>query len=197
MNKNDLSGDDPYKLFSLWYAGMASEPVGDPSAMILSTASADGRVSSRVVLMKDYSEEGFVFFTNYMSRKAQQLDSNSQASLLFYWPLQKRQVRVEGYTSKVTEAESDAYFLSRPAESRLGAWASEQSREIESREVLERRMEEFRSRFGTNIPRMPQWGGYRLYPDLFEFWQEGDHRLHDRLVFTKNGESWRRSRLAP
>lgn len=197
MNMIELSGDNPFKIFSLWYAGMANEPVGDASAMILSTASDDGRVSSRVVLLKEFDERGFVFFTNYKSRKAQQLDSNSHASLLFYWPLQKRQVRVEGYTTKVTEAESDAYFLSRPEESKLGAWASEQSTEIESREVLEKRMEQFRTQFGTNIPRLPHWGGYRLRPDLFEFWQEGEHRLHDRYVFTKNGQSWRRSRLAP
>jgi pyridoxamine 5'-phosphate oxidase len=194
---DSLRHNDPIELFRLWNQEMAANPSGDPAAMVLSTASADCMVSSRIVLLKEFGHNGFVFFTNYLSRKAFQLDTNPNASLLFYWPNQHRQVRIEGTAEKVSEEESDRYFESRPEESRIGAWASEQSMEIESRAVLAERFAQFRAKFGNKIPRPPHWGGYSLNPELFEFWQEGEHRLHDRIVFRKSNGVWKSKRLAP
>lgn len=186
-------------MFSDWYENHLSDPgSGDPSAMVLSTASPSGEVSSRIVLLKEFSpERGFVFFTNYESRKAGQLELNNNAALLFYWPLRGRQIRVEGRVEKVSAEESDSYFMSRPAGSRLGAWASNQSREISSRKVLEERLLHFQKTMGENIPRPPHWGGYRLMADRFEFWQEGKDRLHDRLLFIREAKGWRSAILAP
>jgi pyridoxamine 5'-phosphate oxidase len=196
-NRETFKYSDPVEMFRTWYAEMLTNPAGEPSAMVLSTASADCTVSSRVVLMKEFGQDGFVFFTNYLSRKAFQLDTNPNASLLFYWPNQHRQVRIEGTTEKVPDHQSDQYFLSRPEESRIGAWASEQSKEIESRASLEKRFAHFRAKFGNNIPRPSHWGGYSLIPEMFEFWQEGEHRLHDRIVFKKSSGLWKIKRLAP
>jgi pyridoxamine 5'-phosphate oxidase len=196
-NRETFKYSDPVEMFRAWYAEMLTNPAGEPSAMVLSTASADCTVSSRVVLMKEFGQDGFVFFTNYLSRKAFQLDTNPNASLLFYWPNQHRQVRIEGTTEKVPDHQSDQYFLSRPEESRIGAWASEQSKEIESRASLEKRFAHFRAKFGNNIPRPSHWGGYSLIPEMFEFWQEGEHRLHDRIVFKKSSGLWKIKRLAP
>lgn len=196
-NRETFKYSDPVEMFRTWYAEMLTNPAGEPSAMVLSTASADCTVSSRVVLMKEFGQDGFVFFTNYLSRKAFQLDTNPNASLLFYWPNQHRQVRIEGTTEKVPDLQSDQYFLSRPEESRIGAWASEQSKEIESRASLEKRFAHFRAKFGNNIPRPSHWGGYSLIPEMFEFWQEGEHRLHDRIVFKKSSGLWKIKRLAP
>lgn len=200
FSDTDMKGfkyNDPVQLFSAWNNEMLTNPAGDPAAMVLSTASADCTVSSRIVLLKEFGQDGFVFFTNYLSRKAFQLDTNPNASLLFYWPNQLRQVRIEGAVEKVSEEESDRYFESRPVESRLGAWASEQSMEIESRAILEKRFEQFRAKFGSHIPRPPHWGGYSLIPEMFEFWQQGEHRLHDRIVFRKSSGLWKIKRLAP
>ncbi|MBE0674707.1 MAG: pyridoxamine 5'-phosphate oxidase [Bacteroidales bacterium] len=188
---------EPFSLFGKWYEEMLASPSGEPTAMILATASADGRVSSRVVLLKGYNESGLYFFTNYNSHKAMQLESNNHAALLFYWPNQGRQVRIEGRAYKITEEESDAYFITRPTDSRLGAWASEQSSPIESQRVIEERVSYFRNRFGDNIPRPPHWGGYVIAPVMFEFWEEGEHRLHSRLVFNRTEDGWKTVRLAP
>lgn len=196
-DKEAFTSGDPVELFRQWNSEMVTNPAGDPAAMVLSTASADCQVSSRVVLLKEFGVNGFVFFTNYLSRKAYQLDTNPNASLLFYWPNQGRQVRIEGVVEKVSDDESDRYFESRPEESRLGAWASEQSKEIESRAVIEERFAHYRAKFGKQIPRPPHWGGYTLIPEMFEFWQEGDYRLHDRVVYRKSNGSWKIKHLAP
>jgi pyridoxamine 5'-phosphate oxidase len=192
-----LSDGDPFRLFGSWYNEMKINPAGEPTAMILSTATSSGNVSSRVVLLKSFDSSGFVFFSNYLSRKAFQIETNPGASLLFYWPNQQRQVRIEGLVQKISEEQSDAYFKQRPIESRIGAWASEQSSEIESRSVLEERYKMFSERFGNDIPRPSHWGGYLLVPDMIEFWQEGEHRLHDRIVYKKAKVSWSIKRLAP
>jgi len=189
--------ENPLTVFSAWFKESEADPNGDPSAMILSTASPDGVVSSRVVLLKDYGNDSFVFYTNYNSRKGSQISSNSHGSLVFYWPRQGRQVRVEGLIEKTTEEESDRYFRERAQESQIGAWASEQSTEIESRNVLEERYKIFAEKFGNSVPRPPHWGGYRLVAGRIEFWQEGAHRLHDRIVYTKSVTRWKRVRLAP
>jgi pyridoxamine 5'-phosphate oxidase len=188
---------DPIELFQVWNQEMLENPSGDSAAMVLSTAAADGVVSSRVVLLKDFGPEGFVFYTNYLSRKAIQLAENRHASLLFYWPNQHQQIRIEGIVEKVSPEESDNYFAERPAGSQLGAWASEQSSEISSRQELDDRFSEFKVRFGNKIPRPPHWGGFLLRPDLFEFWQEGDNRMHDRIEFRRRGGEWTTRRLAP
>lgn len=166
--------------------------------MTLATADKDGRPSARIVLMKSFDEQGFVFYTNYDSRKGQELAENPRACLLFYWSPLWRQVRIEGAVEKVSEAESEEYFHSRPLGSKLGAWASDQSQPVESREQLEKQFEEFNSKFADNVPRPPHWGGYRLRPDVIEFWQGRENRLHDRLRYTlqKDG-SWLIERLAP
>lgn len=202
MNQDTISsssapGNDPFKIFSEWYNEMATNPSGDSSAMILSTATSDGIVSSRVVLLKEVDKKGFVFFTNYNSRKSAQMVSNPNASLLFYWPNQKRQVRIEGVVEKTSAELSDRYFLSRPIDSRIGAWASEQSSEIESMKVVEERFKTYKEKFGSTIPRPDHWGGFRLIPSMFEFWQEGEHRLHQRTVLQKKSGGWKKVFLAP
>jgi pyridoxamine 5'-phosphate oxidase len=194
---DDFQHTDPLEIFNSWNQEMLTNPSGDPAAMVLSTASADCVVSSRIVLLKGFSHNGFVFFSNYLSRKAFQLETNPNASLLFYWSNQHRQVRIEGTVEKISEEDSDSYFNGRPLESRIGAWASEQSMEIESRTILEERFEQFRAKFGDNIPRPPHWGGYSLNPEMFEFWQEGEHRLHSRILFRKSNGLWKIKRLAP
>lgn len=193
----EVKSENPFQLFDEWYTDAAKGVTGDSSAMVLSTAGSDGIVSSRVVLLKNYSEEGFTFFTNYNSHKGIQLAANSYASLLFYWPHRGRQVRIEGRAVKISAAESDDYFNSRPAGSRLGAWASEQSRVIRSTDEVLNRFNQLQQEFGANIPRPSHWGGYRLLPLLFEFWQEGENRLHNRLRWRRKGEEWHPEMLAP
>lgn len=166
--------------------------------MTLATASADGRPCARIVLMKSFDERGFVFYTNYNSRKGAELADNPHACLLFYWSPLWRQVRIEGAVEKVTEAESDEYFHSRPLGSRIGAWASEQSSAVDSRAALEKRFSEFDLKFGENVPRPPHWGGYRVKPEVIEFWQGQDNRMHDRLRYTRQPDgNWIIERLAP
>ena len=166
--------------------------------MTLATADKDGRPCARIVLLKSFDENGFVFFTNYNSRKGNELTDNARACLLFYWTPLWRQVRIEGAVEKVSPAESDEYFHSRPLGSRIGAWASDQSRAIANRSELEKRFEEFGSRFSDNVPRPEHWGGYRVKPEVIEFWQGRENRLHDRLVYTREtGGSWHIERLAP
>jgi pyridoxamine 5'-phosphate oxidase len=188
---------DPFRQFARWFEQVRALEV-DPTAMALATATRDGRPSARNVLLKDFDARGFVFYTNYDSRKARELAENAHASLLFTWRSVERQVRIDGAVEKVSAAESDAYFATRPLESRWGTYASQQSEMIESREVLEARFEAARTQFGDRVPRPSWWGGYRLIPDEFEFWQGRPSRLHDRLRYQKQSAgNWRRDRLAP
>jgi pyridoxamine 5'-phosphate oxidase len=191
------AGDDPLELFRRWFADAEAAGQHEPNAMTLATATADGKPSARIVLLKIADERGLAFFTNYLSRKGRELANNPAAALVFYWPACERQVRVEGTVELVSEAESDEYFASRPVNSRLGAWASEQSGVIESREELERRHRELTDRFGEQVPRPPHWGGYRVVPAEWEFWQGRPSRLHDRIRFRKADGRWVRERLSP
>ena len=191
------SDPDPVRQFARWMAH-ARRLEADPTACALATAAGDGRPSVRTILLKGVDERGFVFFTNYNSRKARELDSTGRASLLFYWQSVVRQVRVDGTVEKVSEADSDAYFATRPLESRWSVYASNQSEVIESRAALESRFDVAREMYGDTIPRPPWWGGYRIVPDEFEFWQGRPSRLHDRLRYQlESDRSWRRDRLAP
>lgn len=166
--------------------------------MTLATADKKGRPSARIVLLKGFDDRGFVFYTNYNSRKGRELKENSSASLLFYWPAVARQIRIEGAVEKVSAEKSDRYFESRPLGSRIGAWSSEQSEPVENREQLEKRFEEYGGKFGDNVPRPPHWGGYRVKPATIEFWQGRDNRLHDRLRYSLQDDgSWLIERLAP
>jgi len=192
----DSAAVDPFDQFTRWFEhARATEP--DPAAMTLATATPDGRPSARMVLLKGFDATGFVFYTNYDSRKAGEIESTHHAALLFYWASLDRQVRIEGAIARVSEAESDAYFASRPLESRWSAHASPQSRAIDSRESLEAAVERVRAEFGDNVPRPAGWGGFRVAPDAVEFWQGRENRLHDRLAYTRVSGAWRRQRLAP
>ena len=191
------SDADPFKQFSVWFEQVRSSEA-DPTAMALATATRDGRPSVRAVLLKGVDGRGFVFYTNYQSRKARELEQTLRASLLFVWRSVERQVRVEGGVEKVTDAESDAYFATRPLESRWSVYASRQSELIESREALEARYETARRKYGEAVPRPSWWGGYRVVPEEFEFWQGRASRLHDRIQYRRQAdESWIRERLAP
>jgi pyridoxamine 5'-phosphate oxidase len=187
---------DPFGQFRTWFAEVRDrEP--DPTAMALATATREGRPSVRMVLLKGVDERGFVFYTNYDSRKAHEIAETGRGSLLFYWASLVRQVRVNGWIEKVSAAESDDYFASRPLESRWSVYASRQSEVIESRESLDSRFEMAREVYGDTIPRPLWWGGYRLVPDEFEFWQGRPNRLHDRIRYTPGPAGWLRDRLAP
>jgi pyridoxamine 5'-phosphate oxidase len=189
---------DPLRQFQTWFeqAGEAGVPV--PESMALATSTPDGRPSLRMVLLKQADERGFGFHTNYESRKGLELVENPRAALLFHWQPLGRQVRVEGLVGRVSVEESESYFRTRPLGSRVAAWASPQSRPIADRAELERLYEEARARFaGEDVPLPPHWGGLRLVPDAYEFWQHGDDRLHDRIRYVPDGTGWRRERLAP
>ncbi len=191
--------DDPFTQFELWFEEAVRAGQIDPEAMTLATSSLERGVSARIVLLRGCDQRGFAFYTNYTSRKAQELESNRMASLVFYWSTLNRQVRIEGEVEKVDADESEAYFRSRPRGSQLAAWASPQSDIIASREELETRFAEVEKRFeDRQVPCPPFWGGYRVKPHSIEFWQGRESRLHDRIVYRRtNQDSWTRTRLAP
>lgn len=195
--END-AGTDPVALFAAWLQTAVDSGLREPNAMTLATASPDGRPSARVVLLKSFDDRAFVWFTNYESRKGRELASNPFAALVFWWGDLERQVRIEGAVEQTSAAESDAYYHSRPLGARLGAWVSAQSSVIPDRSVLENRLQELTACYAESSPeRPPFWGGYRLIPDTFEFWQGGVHRLHDRLVYRRSGQQWQMQRLSP
>jgi pyridoxamine 5'-phosphate oxidase len=190
--------DDPLALFDAWFAEAKAAEPHDAEAMALATASADGRPSLRMVLMKGHGPEGVDFYTNFDSRKGGELAANPQAALLFHWKSLRRQVRFEGPVTSLSDAAADAYFATRGRDSQIGAWASDQSRPLASREVFEAHYEEVRQRFaGNDVPRPPRWGGFRLRPDTIEFWQDRPHRLHERRLFTRAANDWTESLLYP
>lgn len=190
--------NDPVRQFDQWFREALKAEVHEPNAMTLATAGKNGQPSARIVLLKGYDPKGFVFYTNYNSRKSLQLQENPLAAMIFFWPELERQVRIEGRTEKIEAELSEQYFNSRPLGNRLGAWVSPQSEVIPDRTYLENRLQEYMERYpDEKVPRPEHWGGYRLYPELIEFWQGRPNRLHDRLCFTKKEDSWSMSRLAP
>ncbi|MSR54572.1 MAG: pyridoxamine 5'-phosphate oxidase [Gemmataceae bacterium] len=192
------AGTDPLALFHRWFEQALAAEVPEPNAMTLATCTLDGRPSARIVLLKTCDEHGLSFFTNYESRKGRELANNPRASLVFFWHAVERQVRIEGTVTRVSEAESDEYFATRPINSRLGAWASEQSEVLSGRAELEQQHRELMARFPDgNVPRPPHWGGFRLKPNVWEFWQGRPSRLHDRLRFRLVEDKWLRERLSP
>ena len=189
---------DPVVQFHNWFEKAIEADLHEPNAMILATSSIEGNPSARAVLLKGYDERGFVFYTNYEGRKAGELEANPPCALLFYWGELERQVRVEGRARRISGEESDAYFISRPRGSRLAAWASEQSRPVGSRSILEERVRALEAEYeGREIPRPPFWGGYRVEPEVIEFWQGRENRLHDRLVYRRTDDGWKIGRLQP
>ena len=199
MSENFNPPDNPYELFQEWLSLAEKSEPNDHNAMCLATATKDGKPSARMVLLKSIDERGFVFYTNYRSRKGQELISTPFASLVFLWLPLERQVRVEGAVEKLSDEEMDAYFSSRPRGSQLGAWASDQSEEVRDRQQLEDNLAQLEQRYqNQSIPRPPHWGGFLIKPDLIEFWQGRPSRLHDRICYQKSTErNWRISRLSP
>lgn len=197
LDESSVSGN-PYDLFEKWFEEAVGAQILDPYAMIISTSSKDNQPSSRVVYMRDMVDGGLVFYTNYNSDKAADLEVNPKISALFFWGELERQIRVEGWVVKAGDDVSDKYFASRPRESQIGAWASEQSSVIVNRAELEKKVEELTKKFeGKEVPRPQHWGGFIIQPQRFEFWQGRPNRLHDRLKFEKENNSWKLSRLSP
>ncbi len=194
----DATKQDPLDLFAEWFADAeSSEPI-DPNAVALATVGEDGMPAARMVLLKGYDERGFVFYTNLESRKGRQLDERPKAALLFHWKSLRRQIRIEGRVEPVSDEEADGYFASRPRQSQIGAWASDQSRPLEGRFELEKRIAKYAAKFGVGaIPRPPHWSGFRVIAERIEFWQEVQFRLHDRLVYHRASDSWTTERLFP
>ncbi len=197
LNEADVA-DDPITQFGQWFSEALSSGVKEPNAMTLATSTADGKPSARIMLLKGYEHRGFIFYTNYMSRKGQEITKNPHAALVFFWLEMERQVRIEGTLEKLDEQESDRYFQSRPRDSRIGAHASSQSKEISDREILVKNLEQLKEKYkDSEIPKPPHWGGYVVKPSLVEFWQGGHGRLHDRLVYKEENGLWKITRLAP
>ncbi|MFM1869598.1 MAG: pyridoxamine 5-phosphate oxidase [Pseudomonadota bacterium] len=199
--KGSLSEEDvkanPIDQFNIWFDQARHAELPEPNAMTVASVDANGKPSARVVLIKEVTQAGFVFFTNYESRKGQAIIANPHAALLFFWPELERQVRVEGSVEKLSDQESDEYFHSRPLDSRIGAWASPQSRVIKGRTELVTKAAEYALKFALNPPRPPHWGGFRVKPDALEFWQGRPSRLHDRIQYIKDNDTWKIQRLAP
>jgi pyridoxamine 5'-phosphate oxidase len=189
---------DPFALFDQWFAEARTSEINDSNAMTIATADANGQPSARMVLLKGHGPEGFVFYTNQQSRKAGDIAENPQAAILFHWKSLRRQIRIEGSLSPVPDSTADAYFATRSRDSQLGAWASEQSRPLDSRETFEARFEEMTKRFaGGDVPRPPHWSGYCLVPVRFEFWHDREHRLHERRTFVRDEGDWTEGLLYP
>ena len=189
---------DPFQLFDEWFAEARDAEVNDPEAMALATADAAGQPAVRMVLLKGHGPEGFVFYTNEQSAKGEQLAENPHAALLFHWKSLRRQVRIEGTVKRVPDADADAYFATRGRDSQLGAWASDQSRPLDRRETFEERFEQVKRQFeGKDVPRPPRWGGYRVIPERIEFWTDRPYRLHERRLFTRDGDRWNEGLLYP
>lgn len=197
LDKGKLK-NNPFIQFSAWFEAAKNAGTTEPNAMVLSTVSAQGRPTSRVVLLKGIEDNSFQFFTNYHSRKGHDMEAHPYVALNFFWEKLERQVRIEGKVEKVAAIKSDEYFHSRPRGSQLGAWVSTQSEEIENRQVLEERQRYYEEKFKVGeIPRPEHWGGYNVIPDRFEYWQGRANRLHDRFIYTKEEEGWKLTRLAP
>ena len=197
LTESDIA-PDAIEQFTRWWDDAVKSEIFEVNAMTLATSTKNGTPSARIVLLKGYDERGFIFFTNYESQKGKDLAENPNAALVFFWKEIERQIRIEGVVEKTTAQESDEYFSSRPAGSRIGAWASPQSSIIENRQILELNTERYAEEFKNSIPRPPHWGGYRVMPFKIEFWQGRSNRLHDRILYTKNPDgSWKVERLAP
>lgn len=196
MSNHPIS--EPYEQFRRWFAEAEATEPNDPNAMAIASVGADGQPSVRMVLLKDADTRGFVFYTNYESRKGRQLQETRKAALLFHWKTLGRQVRVEGLVENVTDAEADAYFATRHRSSQIGAWASQQSRPLESRFELEKRVAAYAAKYAIGaVPRPPYWSGFRVVPDRIEFWENKPFRLHDRLVYSRAGDGWATEKLYP
>jgi pyridoxamine 5'-phosphate oxidase len=197
LSENDTA-ENPFAQFEKWWADAIASNIDEVNAMTLATVTADGKPSARIVLLKGLKPNGFEFYSNYNSNKAQQIAANGHVALVFFWKELERQVRVEGTIEKISEEESNTYFLSRPISSQIGAWASPQSSVITTRDILEQNVEKFEKQFSKNtMQRPPHWGGFIVKPTSIEFWQGRSSRLHDRILYTLQGESWVKSRLAP
>ncbi|HVO75161.1 MAG TPA: pyridoxamine 5'-phosphate oxidase, partial [Ignavibacteriaceae bacterium] len=196
--RKSKADSDPFKQFSKWFDQAAEAEIPEPTAMILSTASRKGIPSVRTVLLKGFDKEGFIFFTNYNSAKGKNLSENPFAEALFLWKEIERQVRISGRAEKISREQSESYFKTRAYESKIGAWASEQGRLISSREFLEQRYKEYLKKYPNgDVPMPDYWGGYKLFPEKFEFWQGREHRLHDRIIYLKKENKWEKIRLSP
>ena len=191
------AGTNPFNLFQTWFDEAVAEEINDPDAIALASVTADGMPSVRMVLLRQWSEDGFLFFTNYRSRKAGELLATGKAAFCMHWKSLRKQIRVTGPVRKATPAQSDAYFASRGRGSQVGAWASDQSRPLESRAALMAKVDEFDKKFPGAVQRPPHWGGFCLAPDEIEFWADGEHRLHDRFRFTRRSDGWDILRLNP
>lgn len=189
---------NPFSLFDAWFTEARETELNDSNAMTIATADADGQPAARMVLLKGHDTDGFVFYTNQESRKAGDIASNPKAAILFHWKSLRRQIRIEGNLFTVSDATADVYFATRSRDSQLGAWASDQSRPLDSRATFEARFEEVKARFdGQDVTRPPHWSGYRLTPERFEFWQDREYRLHERRIFVRDGEHWTEGMLYP
>ena len=194
----DGQARSPFELFDEWFKAATDKEPNDPNGVALATVGADGMPSLRMVLLKGVDGRGFVFYTNYESRKGQQLLAHPKAALCFHWKSLRRQVRIEGEVEQVTPEEADAYFATRARTSQIGAWASQQSRPLTGRFELEKRVAQYTAKFGISaVPRPPHWSGFRVIPRLIEFWEDRPFRLHDRLVYHRDGDGWRTERLYP